>query len=268
MTTISTAGFSTFNNSILGFESDIVSWTIIIFMILGATNFSLHFLFIAKKSFDYFNDTEFKSYILAILFLSLLTFINISGIYGYTFKNLTASLFNTVSLLTTTGYTLHDYGTWPALSQLIIFFMFFIGGMAGSTTGGIKLIRTILVVKYIKAELTRMLHPQGLHHVKIGKNIIDDDIVRSTLGFYLFYILIFALCSLIISMNGIDMISSISISASSIGNIGPGLGMIGPSGNWGHLNDFSKYLATFCMLLGRLEIFTVIILFSRTYWKS
>ena len=268
MTTISTAGFSTFNNSILGFENDIVSWTIIIFMILGATNFSLHFLFIAKKSFDYFNDTEFRSYIGAILFLSFLTFINISGIYGYSFKNLTASVFNTVSLLTTTGYTLYNYDTWPALSQLIIFFMFFIGGMAGSTTGGIKLIRTILVIKYIKAELTKMIHPQALNHVKIGKNIINDDIVRSTLGFYLFYILIFALCSLIISMNGLDIISSISISASSIGNIGPGLGTIGPSGNWGHLNDFSKYLATFCMLLGRLEIFTVIILFSRTYWKS
>ena len=123
-------------------------------------------------------------------------------------------------------------------------------------------------MKYIKTEITRMLHPQGLHHVKIGNSVIDDDIVRNTLGFYLFYILIFALCSLIISMNGLDIISSLSISASSIGNIGPGLGAIGPSANWGALNDFSKYLATFSMLLGRLEIFTVIVLFSRTYWKS
>jgi len=113
-----------------------------------------------------------------------------------------------------------------------------------------------------------MLHPQGLHHVKIGNNIIDDDIVRSTLGFYLFYILIFALCSLIVSMNGLDFMSSVSVSASSIGNIGPGLGIIGPSGDWGALNNSTKYLATFCMLLGRLEIFTVVILFSRTYWKS
>ena len=268
MTTIATAGFSTFNNSILGFESNIVSWTIIIFMFLGATNFSLHFLFMAKKSFEYFNDTEFRSYIFVIILFSFMTFMNISGIYGYSFKNLTASVFNTVSLLTTTGYTLYDYGTWPAQSQLIVFFMFFIGGMAGSTTGGIKLIRTILVVKYIKAEITRMLHPQGLHHVKIGKNIINDDIVRSTLGFYLFYILIFAFCSLIVSMNGLDIISSLAVSASSIGNIGPGLALIGPAGDWGSLNNFTKYLATFCMLLGRLEIFTVIILFSRTYWKS
>ena len=106
------------------------------------------------------------------------------------------------------------------------------------------------------------------HHVKIGKNVIDDDIVRNTLGFYLFYILIFAICSLVISINGLDMVSSLAISASSIGNIGPGLGVIGPSSDWGSLNSFSKLLGTFCMLLGRLEIFTVIVLFSRTYWKS
>jgi len=268
MTTISTGGFSTFNNSILGFQSNIVSWTIIVFMFLGAINFSLHFLLIAKKSFEYFNDSEFRFYVFVILFFFILTFINVTSIYGYTFKNITASLFNTVTFMTTTGYTLYDYGTWPPLSQLIVFFMFFIGGMAGSTSGGIKLIRTILIIKYIKVEITRMLHPRGLHHVKIGNRVIDDDIVRSTLGFYLFYILIFALCSLIISMNGLDMISSLAISASSIGNIGPGLGVIGPSSNWSSLNDPAKYLATFCMLLGRLEIFTVLILFSRTYWKS
>ena len=268
MTTIATGGFSTFNNSISGFDSDIVSWTIMFFMFLGATNFSLHFLLISKKSFEYFNDTEFKFYISFIVIFFILTFLNIAGIYGYTFENVTASLFNTITFMTTTGYTLHDYGNWPALSQLIIFFLFFIGGMAGSTTGGIKLIRTILVIKYIKAEVTRILHPRGLHHVKIGKSVIEDDIVRSTLGFYLFYILIFGLCALVVSMNGIDLISSLAISASSIGNIGPGLGIIGPSSNWASLNDPTKYLATFCMLLGRLEIFTVLILFSRTYWKS
>ncbi|SVC39323.1 uncharacterized protein METZ01_LOCUS292177, partial [marine metagenome] len=163
MTTIATGGFSTFNNSILGFESNIVSWTIMIFMFLGATNFSLHFLLISKKSFEYFNDSEFRFYVSFILLLFILTFINIASIYGYTFNNLTASLFNTVTFITTTGYTLYDYETWPSLSKLIVFFMFFIGGMAGSTTGGIKLIRTILVVKYIKAEITRMLHPRGLH---------------------------------------------------------------------------------------------------------
>ena len=113
-----------------------------------------------------------------------------------------------------------------------------------------------------------MLHPRGVHHVKIGQDVIDDDIVRSTLGFYLFYILIFALCALIVSMNGIDIVSSLAISASSIGNIGPGLGIIGPTSNWSTLNDPTKYLSMFCMLLGRLEIFTVIILFSRSYWKS
>ena len=173
-----------------------------------------------------------------------------------------------MTFMTTTGYTLYDYSSWPALSQLIVFFMFFLGGMAGSTTGGIKLIRTILVIKYIRAEVTRILHPRGLHHVKIGDNVISDEIVRSTLGFYLFYILIFSICAIAVSFDGVDFISSIAISASSIGNIGPGLGVIGPSSNWASLSDATKYISTFCMLLGRLEIFTVLILFSRTYWRS
>ena len=125
MTTIATGGFSTFNNSILGFESDIVSWTIIIFMFLGAINFSLHFLLISKKSFQYFNDSEFKFYISFILIFFIITFLNVASIYGYTFQNITASLFNTMTFMTTTGYTLYDYGSWPALSQLIVFILFF-----------------------------------------------------------------------------------------------------------------------------------------------
>jgi len=266
MSTISTGGFSTFNNSILGFESDVVSWTIIIFMLLGSINFSLHFLYVFKKSFQYFNDSEFKFYVFSVIFLSALTFINISAIYKDPFTNITASLFNTVTFMSTTGYTLYNYETWPPLSQLLVFFMSFIGGMAGSTTGGIKLVRTILVVKYIKTEISRMVHPRGLYNVKIGKNVIDDDIIRGTLGFYLFYILIFIICALLISMNGLDMISSLSISASSIGNIGPGLGIIGPTSDWSSLSAFAKLLTTFCMLLGRLEIFSIIVIFSKSFW--
>ena len=176
-------------------------------------------------------------------------------------------MFNSVTFITTTGYTLYNYDTWPALSQLSVFIMSFIGGMAGSTTGGIKLIRTILVVKYIKTEIKRIIHPRGLYNVKIGENVIDDEVIRSTLGFYLFYILIFITCALMISINGFDIISSLSISASSIGNIGPGIGQIGPSGDWSSLNSFSKLLTTFCMLLGRLEIFTIMVLITKIFYK-
>jgi trk system potassium uptake protein TrkH len=188
--------------------------------------------------------------------------------YGSIFKGVTSSFFNTISIMTTTGFTLHDYELWPPLSQLVIFFLFFVGGMAGSTSGGIKIIRTILVIKYIRTEISRMLHPRGLQNIKIDNNTVSDDVIRNTMGFYLFYILIFGVCSLLFAINGMDILSSISASASSIGNIGPGLEAIGPTNDWGGLNNFSKYLATFCMLLGRLEIFTVIVLFSKTYWKS
>ena len=243
-----------------------LSQLLVIFMFLGAMNFTLHFLLVFKKSFQYFNDSEFKFYIFSILFISVLIFVNISGIYEDRFTDITASLFNTITFISTTGYTLYNYETWPPLSQLLVFFMSFIGGMAGSTTGGIKLIRTILVVKYIKTEISRMIHPRGLYNVKIGNKVIDDDIIRSTLGFYLFYILIFVACALLISMNGLDMISSLSISASSIGNIGPGLGEIGPTSDWSSLNAFTKLLTTFCMLLGRLEIFSIIVVFSKSFW--
>ena len=178
-------------------------------------------------------------------------------------------MFNVMTFMTTTGYTLYDYSTWPALSQLIVFFMFFLGGMAGSTTGGIKLIRTILVIKYIRAEVTRILHPRGLHHVKIGDNVISDEIVRSTLGFYLFYILIFSICAIAVSFDGVDFISSIAISASSIGNIGPGLGeTIGPDGNFSSLSETAKWLLIAGMLIGRLELMAVYILFTLKFWRN
>ena len=170
-------------------------------------------------------------------------------------------------MLTTSGFVTENYEIWPHLSVCLCFFLFFIGASAGSTTGGIKIVRTLLIFKYIYFEIKRLIHPNVVYNIKIGNKNISEDIIKNTLGFYLFYIFIFVFFSIFISFYNIDFLSALSISASSIGNIGPGLGSIGPYDNWGHLPNAVKIISSFCMLLGRLEIFTVMVLLSRIFFK-
>ena len=267
-TTIATGGFSTKNISIAAYGG-LIQWTIIIFMFLAATNFSLHYYFIAKGKFEYYKDHEFRVYFGLCIIFSILFFINIVGTNKYQTDLLSFrhSVFAAVSILTTTGFSTENFNEWPEMSKMLLFFLFFIGGSAGSTTGGMKIIRSILVVKYLFYEVRKLLHPKGVFNITIGENTIDDNVVRATLGFYLFYILIFVFTAMVLSMTGLDVTTALTASASAIGNIGPGLGSIGPTDNWGHLTDLAKWLTSFCMLLGRLEIFTVVVLFSRSFWK-
>jgi trk system potassium uptake protein TrkH len=268
-TTIATSGFSTKNASI-GAYSGLIQWTIIIFMFIAATNFSLHYYFIAKGKFEYLKDREFRVYLWLSIIFSLLFFINIinSDKYQINLSALRHSIFTAVSILTTTGFATENFNDWPEMSKTLLFFLLFIGGSAGSTTGGMKIIRLILVFRYLVYEVRKLLHPKGVFNITIGKNTIDDGVVRATLGFYLFYIFIFVFTAAILSFTGLDIETALSASATSIGNIGPGLGSIGPSGNWAHLTDLAKWLTSFCMLLGRLEIFTVVVLFSRSFWRK
>ena len=268
-TTISTAGFSTKSASI-GAYSSLIQWTIIIFMFIAGTNFSLHYFFLSQGRFDYHKDQEFRVYIGLSFIISLLIFTNIIGTEKYQFNlsTLRNSIFTTVSMLTTTGFNTENFNDWPDMSRTILFFLFFIGGTAGSTTGGMKIIRSILIFKYIIFEIRKLIHPKGVFNITIGKKNIDDDVVRATLGFYLFYVIIFAITAVVLSATGLDLTSALTASASAIGNIGPGLGTIGPTDNWGGLTDFAKWLTSFCMLLGRLEIFTVMVLFSRSFWRK
>lgn len=267
--TMATGGFSTKSASVGFFNSAVIEWTIIIFMIIAATNFSLHFQFLTEKSFVYWKDSEFKFYISAIGVFSVLIGIDISiHLYGWSFESLRHAMFATVSLVTTTGFGTEDFEMWPPLSKTMAFFLLFIGGSAGSTTGALKIIRTMLVLKYLSVEVKKLLHPRGVYPLIIGEKIIPDDVVKNTLGFYLFYLFIFGLVSILLATMGLDLTTALTASASALGNIGPGLGSIGPTENWGHFPAFAKWLSSFCMLLGRLEIFTVMVLFSRSYWKK
>ena len=268
-TTVATAGFSTRNMSIGAYQSPLIEYTIILFMFIAATNFTLHYRLFYQRKFSYLKDTEFKFYIGITTLFTLILVINIMiHQYGFGFDAFRHGLFTAVSLLTTTGFSTENFGAWPHQSQTLIFFLIFIGGSAGSTTGALKLIRTIVVLKYLLLEMKKILHPKGVFIMTIGDKTIKDNVVKNTLGFYLFYIFIFGSCAIILSILGLDTITSLTASASSIGNIGPGLGTIGPYGNWGHFPLLAKWICSFCMLLGRLEIFTVLILFNYSFWKE
>ena len=178
------------------------------------------------------SDKEFRVYLSLCFIVSMLFFINIITFNNYeaNFSSLRHSVFTAVSIITTTGFSTENFNEWPDMSKTLLFFLFFIGGCAGSTTGGMKIIRSILIFKYLISEVRKLLHPKGVFPIKIGGELISDDVVKNTVGFYLFYIFIFVITSIIYSISGLDLETSLTVAASSIGNIGPGLGSIGPSG--------------------------------------
>jgi trk system potassium uptake protein TrkH len=267
-TTMPTGGFSTKNASIAHYESSVIHFIIIFFMFLAGINFSLHFRVLNGDIKAYLKDTEFLVYVLIITSITLIVLLTLSFEQGIaTFARFGESLFGVVAILTGTGYVLGDYEIWPVFLQMILLTLMFIGGMGGSTTGGMKVIRVILLAKYAALETRRMLHVRALIPVKIGKQLIKEDVVRNTLGFFLFFMSSFILSTILLSTMGLDIESSIGAAASAMGNIGPALGQFGPTDNYALLSNPGKWVLTFCMLLGRLEIFTVMVLFSRTFWK-
>lgn len=267
-TTMPTGGFSTKNASIGHYNSSTIHYIIIFFMFLAGVNFSLHFRAINGDIKSYVKDKEFLVYFFGTLIITAILFLKISlNSNDISYINFRESLFTTISILTTTGFSSADYELWPVAVQAILLTLMFVGGMGGSTAGGMKVIRCMLLVKYAALETRRMLHSRALIPVKIGKQLIKEDVVRNTLGFFLFFMSSFILATILLTTLGLDIESAIGAAASSMGNIGPGLGEFGPSNNYSSLSDPGKWLLTFCMLLGRLEIFTVMVLFSKTFWK-
>ena len=267
-TTLSTGGFSTQNASIAAYANPAIHYIIILFMFIAGVNFFLHFRSLTGNIKISFKDPEFLAYIGITFAATLFIFLNIASAQGeWTHDNFLSSLFQSVSILTTTGYSSADYEIWPFFSQYLILILMFIGAMGGSTGGGMKVARIILLVKYAATETRRMLHSRAIIPIRIGDRYIGEDVVRNTLGFFLFYISIFGITALILTTLNLDIESAIGAAASAIGNIGPGLGAFGPTDNYALLHPMGKWMLTFCMLLGRLEIFTIMVLFSRTFWK-
>lgn len=267
-TTMATGGFSTKNASIAHFDSAYVQYVFVLFMFLAGANFSLHFRAITRGVKGYFKDGEFRFYAGFILLFAILITVNNIMMNGYISHKLCRdSLFQVVSILTTTGYGTADYLLWGAFAQIIMLLLMFSGGSSGSTGSGIKIARVMVIMKYILSETKRILHPRAVIPVRIGERSLPEEVIRNTLVFTLFYITIFLTVSIILAALSLDIVSAFGATAACIGNIGPGLGSVGPSSNYAHLPDIAKWLLSFCMLLGRLEIFTVIVILSPSFWR-
>ena len=238
-------------------------------MFLAGTNFTLSYLAIKGKFRRVVRDEEFKYYGLFVLIFTGFIFTGLlfsenSGVE----KAFRDSIFQVVSIITTTGFATADYLLWPPILTVIIFALFFFGGSAGSTGGGIKIMRIVLLLKNSYYELRRMVHPQAIIPVKFNKHSVDSKIITNVLAFFMFYFVIFGFSTVIFSLIEPDMESAMGAVATSLGNIGPGLGNVGPAENFLHIKPEGKWFLSFLMLLGRLELFTVLVLFSPSFWKG
>lgn len=268
-TTMPTGGFSTKNASIAHYNSAYFDTVFILFMLMAGINFSLHYQMLKGKPLAIWRDAEGRFFLFLSLVLVLLVSWNIYGEVYHTIGDaIQYGAFQVVSILTTTGFATADYETWPAMSQIILFLCMFIGASAGSTGGGIKCLRLMLLFKYCSRELFLLVHPRSITHIKINGKPIPEEIIRSVMGFLALYIGLFAICTVILSGLGVDFLTSLTAVASCIGNIGPGFGMVGPAENYAVIPVLGKWLLIWCMLLGRLEIYTVIILLAPEFWQK
>jgi trk system potassium uptake protein TrkH len=267
--TLATGGYSTKNASIGAYNSAYIDYVVILFMILAGTNFSLHYRFLRGDFKAYLRNKEFL-FFLSIIGLAFL--IIVSDTYFNHYNNLATTaqktLFQVVAILTTTGYGTADYEQWAFSSQFTLFMLMFFGGCAGSTGGGIKIIRIFVLVKFVFSEITRLLHPHAVIPVRIGHTVIPREVVTNVLGFFILFILTFMLGVLTMSAMGLDMATSFGSVAATLANIGPGLGNVGPTDNYANIPLLGKWVLCLLMLMGRLEIFTVIILLSPFYWQK
>ncbi len=267
--TMATGGFSTKNASIGHYNSAFIDYVIIFFMIAAGTNFSLHYRFLRKEFTVYRKNEEFLFFIsLIVLGTLIIGYDTLLHHYSNVELSFRKTLFQVVSILTTTGYGTADYEQWAFSSQFILFLFMFIGGCAGSTGGGMKVIRLYVLIKFVRTEIKRLLHPKAVIPIRVGNTVIPREIVLNVLGFAVLMILLFILGVISMSVIGLDLESSLGAVAATLGNIGPGLGSVGPTDNYAHIPVIGKWILTFFMLTGRLEIFTVLILFAPSYWKK
>lgn len=268
-TTMATGGFSTIDTSIGGFKSAYIDAVITVFMFMAGINFALHYQLLKGNLKSFFKDTEFKFYIGIIVFFIVLIVANLRLFGNYSLVDAVRyGSFQVVSIVTTTGYATADFEVWPHFGQYMMLFAMFIGGCAGSTGGSIKIIRVLLLIKCAYYELYKLIHPRAIISIKVGDKIVPEDVLNGILGFFLLYIGIFIVSSLFMALLGLDMITAISSVAATLGNVGPGLGTVGPTDNYIHIPLLGKWLLSLCMLIGRLEIYTVMVLFIPAFWKK
>tara|TARA_Y100000992_G_scaffold52195_1_gene30963 strand:+ start:289 stop:1416 length:1128 start_codon:yes stop_codon:yes gene_type:complete len=268
MTTIATGGFSNYNESIGFFNSVSIEISAMIFIILGSLPFIAYIKFISGDKKILFNDiqirTFFKIIIFSIIILSI--YLMISSSKEFNFRSV---IFNIISILTGTGYVNAEFDTWGSFTLILFLLLMFIGGCAGSTTCGVKIFRIQILYLFIINQLKKIIYPKGVFVLKYDKNPIDNKFISSIISFIYMYLVIFFVLTALLSLTGLDFVTSISGAATSISNVGPGLGsIIGPNGDFSTLPDSSKWILTFGMILGRLELFAILVLFLPSFWRN
>ena len=270
MTTIATGGFSNYNESIGHFNSISIEISSMIFIILGSLPFIAYIKFLNGDKKIFFLDTQIKSFIKIIIFsVILLSLYMLFYTSNFSFINLRPIFFNVISILTGTGYVTGEFDVWGSFPLVFFLMLMFIGGCAGSTTCGIKIFRIQILYVFVVNQLKKIIYPKGIFLIKYDKNTIDDKFMASIISFIFLYLVIFFLLTALLTLSGLDFGTSISGAATSISNVGPGLGStIGPSGNFANLPEFSKWILSFGMILGRLELFAILVLFLPSFWKD
>jgi len=270
MTTIATGGFSNYNESIGHFNNVKIEITAMLFIILGSLPFIAYIKFLNGNRKVFLNDSQIKTFIKLIIFSILILFFYLFiKIEDFSLSDFRYISFNSISILTGTGYVTGKFDQWGSFSLFFFLILMFIGGCAGSTTCGVKIFRIQILYKFIINQLKKIIFPRGIFVIKYENNNVNDKFLASIISFIYLYILLFFLITALLSLTGLDFITSISGAATSISNVGPGLGsVIGSSGNFSTLPDFSKWILSAGMLLGRLELFAILVLFLPSFWKK
>ncbi len=267
--TIAIGGFSTHDASMGYFNSPVINFICVFFLIISGVNFALHYAVVQSKSLkNYFYDPEFKVFIAIQLMLTLICFtvLMTSGTYQDSDKAFDQALFQSVSISTTAGFTTTSFADWPTLLPILLIFSSFIGGCAASTAGGMKVVRVLLLYLQGIRELNKLVHPKAIFSIKIGKKVLPDRVVEAVWGFFSAYAAVFVICMLLLLATGIDDITAFTAVAASINNLGPGLGEV--AANFSNIGDDSKWVLIMAMLFGRLEIFTLLVLFTPGFWRT
>ena len=271
MTTIATGGFSTHNESIGFFNNSNIEIVASIFIILGSIPFISYLKFVQGNKNVFFQDVQIKGLIYLLTFSTIIMFLYLLFINyeSSIFDKVRISSFNVISILSGTGYVTDDFGLWGKFSLVFFLLLMFIGGCAGSTACGIKIFRLQMLLIFLKNQIKRLISPNSVIITKYNKQKISDSFINSVIIFIFTFLFIFLIIAMLLSISGLDFITSISGAASSISNVGPGLGdMIGPNGNYKDIPDISKWILSFGMLLGRLELFAVLVLFFPSFWRN
>jgi len=267
--TVGTGGFSTRNKSIGAYDSTYIHIVISVFMILSGVSFPLYYSLIKGKWKEVLKDQELRLYLgiitISVILIAISLRTNIYKSMGFALRD---ALFQVSSIITTTGYATADFDLWPSFSKGILFMLMFIGGCAGSTAGGIKSIRILVLLKLIKRDIQKIFHPRAIIPIKNGDKIIQGETISGITSFFALYVFIFIVSTIIICLEGIDLESSASAVAVTLGNVGPGFGFVGPTRTFSEFSPYSKALFSILMLLGRLELFTIIALFVPKGWRN